>query len=70
MIKRGLLVPPRDPRALSEALIWIYEHPQEAAAMAERGYHHIHANFTFNKMIERTEQVYLNLLQPTRPMAA
>jgi glycosyltransferase involved in cell wall biosynthesis len=60
--RTGLLVPPRDPRALSEALIWIYEHPQKAAAMAEEGYHHIRANFTFDKMIERTEQVYLNLL--------
>jgi glycosyltransferase involved in cell wall biosynthesis len=63
----GLLVPPRDSRRLSEALIWIYEHPEETAAMAELGYHYIHANFTFDKMIERTEQVYLNLLRPRRP---
>lgn len=65
----GLLVPPRDSRRLSEALVWIYEHPEEAAAMAERGYHYIHANFTFDKMIERTEQVYLSLLLPGRCMA-
>ena len=65
----GLLVPPRDPGALSEALIWIYKQPQEAAAMAERGYHYIHANFTFDKTIESTEQVYLNLLQPSRCLA-
>ncbi len=66
----GLLVPPHDPKALSEALIWTYEHPEKAAAMAERGYHYVHENFTFQKMIERTEQVYLNLLHPRRPMPA
>ncbi len=66
----GLLVRPHDPKALSEALIWTYEHPEKAAAMAEQGYHRIHENFTFQKMIERTEQVYLNLLHPAQPLPA
>jgi hypothetical protein len=51
----GLLVPPRDTNALAAAIRWIYEHPQEARQMAERGYDHALANFTFDRMIERTE---------------
>jgi len=59
----GLLVPPRDTNALAAAIRWIYEHPQEARQMAERGYDHALANFTFDRMIERTEQVYLDVLK-------
>ncbi len=59
----GLLVPLRDANALAAAIRWIYEHPEEARQMAERGYHHALANFTFDRMIERTEQVYLDVLK-------
>ena len=59
----GLLVPPRDANALAAAIRWIHEHPQEARQMAERGYDHALANFTFDRMIERTEQVYLDVLK-------
>lgn len=59
----GLLVPPHDPNALAEAIRWIHEHPQETRQMAERGYAHALANFTFDRMIERTEQVYLDVLK-------
>jgi hypothetical protein len=31
--------------------------------MAERGYAHVHANFTFERMVDRTEAVYLELLR-------
>ena len=59
----GLLVPPHDPNALAEAIHWIQQHPQETRQMAERGYEHALANFTFDRMIERTEQVYLDVLK-------
>ena len=59
----GLLVPPRDTNALAAAIRWIYEHPREARQMAEKGYEHALANFTFDRMIERTEQVYLDVLK-------
>jgi len=58
----GLLVPPRDPAALAAAIRWIHDHPAEAAAMGERGYHHTLSHFTFEKMIADTEAVYLELL--------
>lgn len=59
----GLLVPPRDPAALAAAIRWIHDHPAEAAAMGERGYHHTLSHFTFEKMIADTEAVYLELLK-------
>jgi len=57
----GLLVPPGDTEALRAALAWAHQHPAEAKQMAERGYAHVHANFTFERMIERTEAVYAEL---------
>jgi glycosyltransferase involved in cell wall biosynthesis len=63
----GLLVPPGDPAALTEALLWIYRNPAQAAQTAERGYAHTHVNFTFDGMIERTEAVYRGLLANATP---
>ena len=59
----GLLVPPGDAAALRDALAWVRQHPSEAKQMAERGYARVHADFTFDKMIDRTEGVYLELLR-------
>jgi len=58
----GLLVPPGDSAALCNALAWVREHPSEAKQMAERGHAHVHANFTFERMVDRTEAVYTELL--------
>jgi hypothetical protein len=33
----GLLVDPLDPRAIGEAIGWLLDHPEAAAAMGERG---------------------------------
>jgi glycosyltransferase involved in cell wall biosynthesis len=58
----GLLIPPGDTDALCRALLWVHQHPAEAKQMAERGYAHMHANFTFATMIDRTEAVYRDLV--------
>jgi glycosyltransferase involved in cell wall biosynthesis len=58
----GLLIPPGDCDALCRALLWVYQHPAEATQMAGRGYAHVHTNFTFEKMVDRTEAVYRELL--------
>lgn len=57
----GLLIPPGDADALYRALLRVHQYPAEAKHMAERGYAHVHANFTLEKMIERTEVVYKSL---------
>ncbi len=58
----GLLIPPGDIEALYSALLRVHQHPAEAKQMAERGYAHVHANFTFEQMVDRTEDVYRDLL--------
>jgi glycosyltransferase involved in cell wall biosynthesis len=58
----GLLIPPGDVEALRRALLRVHQHPADAKQMAERGYAHVRANFTFEQMIARTETVYRELL--------
>jgi glycosyltransferase involved in cell wall biosynthesis len=59
----GLLVPPGQPVALCEALAWIHRNPDPAKHLAERGHARVQAEFTLEKMIERTETVYRSVLQ-------
>ncbi|MFH1075464.1 MAG: glycosyltransferase family 4 protein [Pseudomonadota bacterium] len=58
----GLLVPPNDVNALRDAILWIYKNRKQAFDMAERAYIDCLQRFTFNKMIDDTERVYLDLL--------
>jgi glycosyltransferase involved in cell wall biosynthesis len=58
----GLLVPPSDADALVKALAWVHLRPTAAKQMAERGYTHVHASFTFEKMVDRTEAIYRELV--------
>lgn len=58
----GLLIPPRDVDAIADAIAWISDHPGEARELAERGYAHCLDNFTFDRMIDRTEQAYRSVL--------
>jgi glycosyltransferase involved in cell wall biosynthesis len=60
----GLLIPPGDADALCRALLWVHQHPAEAKQMAERGHAHVHAKFTFERMVDRTEAVYKSLCVP------
>ena len=58
----GILVPPGDVRALADAIIWMLEHPEEAAAMGSAGRRHVKVKFTKAAMIEQTQDVYERLL--------
>jgi len=44
----GLLVPPGSADALATAIIWAFEHPQEARAMGEAGRQRVIANFALD----------------------
>ena len=58
----GILVPPGDVQALADAIIWMLEHPDEAAAMGSAGRRHVKGKFTKAAMIEQTQDVYERLL--------
>jgi glycosyltransferase involved in cell wall biosynthesis len=54
----GLVVPPRDPLALSEALLQLLTSEESANAMGERGRERIEEHFTLERMARQTAAVY------------
>jgi len=62
-METGMLVPPRDPGAIAEAVIFLLDHSQDAKAMGERGRSLVSENFTTDMMVERTEKVYKKIVE-------
>jgi L-malate glycosyltransferase len=58
----GLLVPPEDSAALAEALLRFLRDPGTATAIGARAREFVSANFSFQRMIEKTDQLYSELL--------
>ncbi len=57
----GLLVPPRDPGALAEAICQLLDHPEWAAQMGQNGRQRVAEQFTIERMVEQTEALYEQL---------
>ena len=62
----GLLVPPDDPNALAEAVRALLDDPARAAAMGEAGRVRARAEFSVDRMAERTAAAYEEALRPRR----
>jgi glycosyltransferase involved in cell wall biosynthesis len=58
----GLLIPPENPDPIANAIIRMAREKEEAKEMAARGKDKTLKNFTFQKMIDRTAEVYYNVL--------
>ena len=58
----GLLVTPGDVNGLTNSLIQIIDNDQMSVEMAESGYRFVIDNFTANKMVYKTEQLYDSLI--------
>lgn len=56
--KTGLLVPPEDPDALAEAVSYLLADPARAAAMGRAGYERLVHDFSVEKMVRATLDVY------------
>jgi L-malate glycosyltransferase len=61
--KTGLLVPPENSDALAEGLLRLMRDPDFAAAMGKRGREYVASHFSFERMIENTDQLYTELLR-------
>ena len=61
--KNGLLVPPEDSGALANALLRLLRAPELAARLACRGRELVVAEFSFRRLIEKTDQLYSELLR-------
>jgi glycosyltransferase involved in cell wall biosynthesis len=59
----GLLVPPRDPAALSRAIGWMLEHPEAARELGRRARARVAEEFSLSRMIRETECLYTRLLE-------
>lgn len=61
--KTGLLVPPRDPGALAEAIVDLLSDPEKAETLALAGHRKAIEEFTAERMVEGTIAVYEKLLR-------
>jgi glycosyltransferase involved in cell wall biosynthesis len=59
----GLLVPPRNPDALAQAILRVVENPTRARAMARAGRKRVEREFSTAIKVERTEALYRRLLE-------
>jgi glycosyltransferase involved in cell wall biosynthesis len=65
----GLLVPPRDPDALAQAILRLLENPTRARDMARAGRKRVEAHFSMAQKIQRIEALYQRLLASVRGVA-
>ncbi|MFL5800073.1 MAG: glycosyltransferase family 4 protein [Actinomycetota bacterium] len=68
----GLLAPPRDPEAMSRAVVWLLDHPAEARTMGANGRDRVRAQFRPELMCGLVDRVYGHLLglpAPAEPVS-
>jgi len=58
----GLLVPPRDPAALAQAIGYLLQHPELQAQFGKEGRRRVEQGFTAARMARQTRQVYHQLM--------
>jgi glycosyltransferase involved in cell wall biosynthesis len=62
----GIIVPPKDPRALAEAIVRVFDNPSLAADLGRRGYERVHQRFTWEKAARETVRVYREVIRGYR----
>jgi len=62
----GLIVPPKDSKALSEALNRFIDKEELRKRFGNEGKRRVRENFTLNQMVTRIENIYQNVLQNER----
>ncbi|MBM4045270.1 MAG: glycosyltransferase family 4 protein [Planctomycetes bacterium] len=64
----GLLVPPRNPEALANAMFTLLTQREQAKRLAAEGRHRVEAHYSKEHMIAETERVYEGLLAARRKL--
>ncbi|GAB4369693.1 MAG: glycosyltransferase [Deltaproteobacteria bacterium] len=62
----GILVPPRDPRALADAVLRLARNPDLRAALGEKGQERAARHFSVDRMVREMEAVYDSLMRERR----
>jgi len=60
--KTGFLIPPRNPAALAEKILWVLKNREEAREMGMEGRSRAESLFSLSKMQESFENLYVQLL--------
>ncbi len=59
----GFLVPRDDPRAMANAIAWLFTHPEQAQEMGKHGQARVYSHFSAGKMAEETLLLYEDVLR-------
>jgi glycosyltransferase involved in cell wall biosynthesis len=62
----GLLVPPRDPDALADAVLRLHANPTWRQDLARAGRKRVEAEFSLDAKVDATERLYRRLVRPSR----
>jgi glycosyltransferase involved in cell wall biosynthesis len=63
----GLLVPPENADALAAALLQLLRDPGLAERLGTNGHEYVRQNFSFEKLVERIDDLYSDLLRTRKP---
>ena len=63
----GLLVPPRQPKRIAEAILTLLHDPEQARRLGRGGRHHVETQFALDRMVDQTEAVYRRLVERAAP---
>ena len=59
----GVLIPPKDPQAIAEAIIMILSNKKFASGIAQKGFERVRDNFSSQKMGEKYLSIYKELIE-------
>lgn len=59
----GLIIPPRDSKAISSAICWMRDHPEERIGMGKKGRIDMINRYEQNKLIERLMRIHIYLIE-------
>jgi len=58
----GILVPPKNPGAIADAVLYLLDHPEKARQMGFNGREHVKKYFSLEKCVEKHRELYLKAL--------
>lgn len=64
--RTGLLVPPQDPQALAEKIVWLLGEPQRREVLGQAARQRAEADFDIRAVVKRFEAIYDELLEQKR----
>lgn len=64
----AVLVPPRNPKALAQAIIYLLDNPEKAAKMGLAGYDRVMKHFTWKTAAEQTVEAYRETIRDYRQL--